>query len=343
MICTSRCGGSGPLPSRCRTPGQAALPARPTGALRARRTDTAGPPGARHLGDPQEPGEAGRAALEKDVAARARWPARRSRPAHGMRPEGRASFRARVRAGQFFVPHQDSEKDDAMVGSLVVTLPSSFKGGALVVEHGGEVATYRSSKQSLSFVAFYSDCRHQVRPVTSGCRIVLTYNLILQVETASAPVTDGQTVDAVARCLDEHFTAPLPPPRWGTDVPGDPPSRLVYLLDHEYTARGVSWARLKGSDATRLRCCARRQPAPTATLSWRSPTSTRRGAASSPSGGGPGTAGAGMAAGTTTMMATTIGRERATRPTTMSSASWSTRASPSAPGSTRRAITPSPS
>ncbi|MGH9179600.1 MAG: hypothetical protein ACRD0N_13725 [Acidimicrobiales bacterium] len=25
--------------------------------------------------------------------------------------------------GQFFVPHQDSEKDDAMVGTLVVTLP----------------------------------------------------------------------------------------------------------------------------------------------------------------------------------------------------------------------------
>ncbi len=48
--------------------------------------------------------------------------------------------------GQFFVPHQDSEKDDAMVGSLVVTLPSSFKGGALVVEHRGEAATYRSAK-----------------------------------------------------------------------------------------------------------------------------------------------------------------------------------------------------
>lgn len=153
--------------------------------------------------------------------------------------------------GQFFVPHQDSEKDDAMVGSLVVTLPSSFKGGALVVTHGGQVATYRSSRRSLSFVAFYADCRHEVRPVTSGARVVLTYNLILQGETARAPMADGQTVDAVARLLDEHFTAPVPPPRWGPDVPGDPPTRLVYLLDHEYTARSVSWARLKGTDARR--------------------------------------------------------------------------------------------
>jgi hypothetical protein len=31
----------------------------------------------------------------------------------------------------------------------------------------------------------------------------------------------------------------------------DPPNRLVYLLDHEYTARGLSWSRLKGNDASR--------------------------------------------------------------------------------------------
>jgi hypothetical protein len=47
--------------------------------------------------------------------------------------------------GQFFVEHQDSEKDDAMVGSLVVALPSTFKGGALEVRHGGRTATYRGA------------------------------------------------------------------------------------------------------------------------------------------------------------------------------------------------------
>lgn len=36
--------------------------------------------------------------------------------------------------GQFFAPHQDSEKADGMIGSLVVLLPSDSKGGALVVE-----------------------------------------------------------------------------------------------------------------------------------------------------------------------------------------------------------------
>ncbi|MCD0453780.1 2OG-Fe(II) oxygenase [Actinocorallia sp. API 0066] len=78
--------------------------------------------------------------------------------------------------GQFFVTHQDSEKDDAMVGSLVVTLPSAHTGGELVIEHLGETAEYRGSKVAVSLVAFYADCRHQVLPVKTGNRITLTYN-----------------------------------------------------------------------------------------------------------------------------------------------------------------------
>lgn len=56
--------------------------------------------------------------------------------------------------GQFFQPHQDSEKADEMIGTLVVTLPSAFEGGAIVVEHQGDQITYRASKRPLSFIAF---------------------------------------------------------------------------------------------------------------------------------------------------------------------------------------------
>ncbi len=143
--------------------------------------------------------------------------------------------------GQFFAPHQDSEKADAMIGTLVVTLPSASKGGVLVVEHVGRTATYRSSKELLSFVAFYADCRHHIRPVTSGYRVVLTYNLLLEGDTvgSAAGRADSGLADELGRCLDEHFGD------------SDEPTRLVYLLDHEYTQRGLSWARLKGSDASR--------------------------------------------------------------------------------------------
>lgn len=162
--------------------------------------------------------------------------------------------------GQFFLPHQDSEKADEMVATLVVTLPSTFKGGELIVEHQGESSTYRGSKKFLSCVAFYADCRHQVRPVKQGYRISLTYNLLLADAEASASRNDARgediaapTLDTLGKILREHFETPLPP-RWSQDrnaADRDPPERLVFLLDHRYTERGLDWQRLKGKDAAR--------------------------------------------------------------------------------------------
>lgn len=155
--------------------------------------------------------------------------------------------------GQFFVPHQDTEKSDGMVGSLVVTLPAPFTGGGLVVAHGAERATYRSPKTRVSFVAFYADCRHEVKPVRSGYRIVLTYNLSVRGDPAGTiPEVARGTSDALAACLQEHFSTPVPPPSWRrNEGPTPPPDRLVYLLDHEYTERGLSGTHLKGVDAVR--------------------------------------------------------------------------------------------
>lgn len=158
--------------------------------------------------------------------------------------------------GQFFARHQDSEKADDMVGTLVVTLPGAFTGGALVVEHQGEKVSSRASKNLLSFFAFYADCHHEVRPVTDGFRVVLTYNLMLESHGAAtvAPAAPAlATVEALVRSLREHFETPLPPaPHAPDDALPEPPSRLVYLLDHQYTERGLGWNRLKGNDAARV-------------------------------------------------------------------------------------------
>ncbi|MGE5131445.1 MAG: 2OG-Fe(II) oxygenase [Gemmatimonadota bacterium] len=164
--------------------------------------------------------------------------------------------RARLRAephallvygkGQFFLPHQDSEKDDAMVGTLVVSLPSSHTGGELVVEHNGETAAYRASGTEVSVAAFYADCRHQVRPVRTGYRVTFTCNLLVDPDPAGeAPVEPSAEA---ARYLAEHFSTRVS--RWEGDD-REPPNRLVYLLDHEYTQRGLGWDRLKGADAQR--------------------------------------------------------------------------------------------
>ena len=50
---------------------------------------------------------------------------------------------------QFFLPHQDSGKDDSVIGTLVVTLPSSYTGGELMVGLGEEWKAYRGSKTAL--------------------------------------------------------------------------------------------------------------------------------------------------------------------------------------------------
>jgi len=49
-------------------------------------------------------------------------------------------------------------------------------------------APSRSTKQKLSFVAFHADCRHEIKPVRSGYRIVLTYKLSLGGDDADAIV-----------------------------------------------------------------------------------------------------------------------------------------------------------
>jgi len=167
--------------------------------------------------------------------------------------------------GQFFLPHRDSEKDDAMVATLVVTLPSLFEGGELVVAHGGQQARYgaeEDGEDALSFVAFYADCLHEARPVKDGYRIVLTYNLVLEMNrdvpgAGGAEETGGpdpETADALARCLREYFETPRPAPggQKATEAPPEPPDRLVYLLDHQYSESSVAWDRLKGDDALRV-------------------------------------------------------------------------------------------
>ncbi len=149
---------------------------------------------------------------------------------------------------QFFLAHQDSEKDDAMVGTLVVTLPSSYSGGELMVGHNEEWKAYRGSKTVLSLVAFYADCQHEVLQVQRGYRITLTYNLLLHGDTSRPDGEEGKLAECAA-LLREHFATPAP--RYLYGPPAEVPNRLVYLLDHEYTPRALSWARLKGTDAAR--------------------------------------------------------------------------------------------
>jgi hypothetical protein len=153
--------------------------------------------------------------------------------------------------GQFFAAHQDSEKDDAMIGSLVVMLPSKASGGDLVVSHRGASATHGGSATALTLVAFYADTTHEVLPVERGYRVVLTYNLIATSDLAPSVEQSLGLATSAASLIERHF-GEAPEPRWrGDHAALAPPDRLVFLLDHQYTERGLRWSRLKGDDAAR--------------------------------------------------------------------------------------------
>lgn len=145
---------------------------------------------------------------------------------------------------QFFAPHQDSEKDDQMVGTLVVSLPSVHTGGELIITHGGQSHIYRPvGRDKVGFTAFYADCVHEVRPVRTGRRVTATFNLLVSGEPDMAQ-TDPD--EELVELLREHFNTPRSP-RWSGDT-RPAPNRLVVLLDHQYSERGLSSGLFKGRD-----------------------------------------------------------------------------------------------
>ncbi|KAJ4183303.1 hypothetical protein NW755_009793 [Fusarium falciforme] len=81
-----------------------------------------------------------------------------------------------------FKPHVDTPRGHTHFGSLVVALPTTYEGGQLrVVSKGKETVGLEQPKwdypPSIRWIAFYSDCEHEVLPVTAGHRITLTYEL----------------------------------------------------------------------------------------------------------------------------------------------------------------------
>ena len=154
--------------------------------------------------------------------------------------------------GGFFLAHRDTEKTDGMFGTLVVTLPSTYRGGALRIRHAGRevtVDTNAADPSEISYVAFYADCEHEALPVREGSRVCLVYNLIqrrpkAKQRTLKAPEYESQTKQAAA-ILDRFLKAP------------DAPAKIAWLLDHQYSPAGLSFSALKGGDAAKAQVLVR--------------------------------------------------------------------------------------
>ena len=145
--------------------------------------------------------------------------------------------------GSFFLPHIDSEKEKGMFGTLVIGLPAKHTGGEFVISFGNEQKTVSFEEncktEVLPYIAFYADCTHEIKPVTSGYRVCLVYNLInvgagnqLHFESSESDV------QAIFELLikNENVTKEKP---------------YILLLGHQYTPENFSFESLKLADRTK--------------------------------------------------------------------------------------------
>jgi predicted 2-oxoglutarate/Fe(II)-dependent dioxygenase YbiX len=148
--------------------------------------------------------------------------------------------------GSHFIGHRDTEKAPGMFATLVIALPSVHAGGELLVRHKGREVRLDlrcDDPSEASFAAFYADCVHEVLPVTSGCRLVLVYNLLRSGKGRSPLPPDYEKEQAGIESLLRGWSAGK------TASDDDTPEKLVYLLEHAYTPAELSFPTLKGADA----------------------------------------------------------------------------------------------
>ena len=144
----------------------------------------------------------------------------------------------------FFLPHRDTEKQDGMFATLVITLPSVHSGGVLQVCHGDDVQTIDFSGSDalfqLQYAAFYSDCRHEVKPLEDGFRVSLVYNLSLADSKRKLHSPEhSREIEVVARLVAQIFC-------------DSSRKKIAIPLEHGYSQAEFSAHALKGRDRSRL-------------------------------------------------------------------------------------------
>lgn len=177
--------------------------------------------------------------------------------------------------GSFFAPHRDTEKIPGMFATLVVCLPSQHEGGTLIVSHDGLAQQVEfggsGAEFNMQYAAFYADCQHEIKPVTSGYRVCLVYNLAIarQKTQPSAPVS-SEAVQAAAELLPRFFTDESPKKGTGTICAKHPPGRsgklypspfsrdkIVIPFKHQYSEAALDPRELKGADRSMMAVLAR--------------------------------------------------------------------------------------
>src|SRR5437764_1040636 len=126
------------------------------------------------------------------------------------------------------------------VAPAAAAVPGLEVAGELVVRFEGQERTLdfaADNRFQTCFAAFYADCEHEVKPLRSGHRLCLVYNLTLA--KGKKPPGAPRREEHVAR-VAEVLRA------WAEG--GEAPQKLAVPLGHQYTEQGLAWDALKGVD-----------------------------------------------------------------------------------------------
>lgn len=131
-----------------------------------------------------------------------------------------------------------------MFATIIVVLPSEFTGGDAHLSHGSLSTVYDSSKDSswqTTVLAWYTDVTHEIKPIESGYRLALAYNLIHTKQSLRPALSKNEKFSSQVKetliSWNERAKAGLPTP-----------NKILYLLDHMYSRANLRASALKGAD-----------------------------------------------------------------------------------------------
>ena len=133
-----------------------------------------------------------------------------------------------------------------MFATIIIVLPSPFTGGAAHLSHGSLSEVYDcapSSDMKTTVLSWYTDVTHSIKPITSGYRLALAYNVYHTTNTLRPSLPDTHSaVEALRHVLLS----------WKQTTNPDAPRKIIYLLDHKYSQANMKGSALKGLDAHKL-------------------------------------------------------------------------------------------
>ncbi|TCD67253.1 hypothetical protein EIP91_000330 [Steccherinum ochraceum] len=146
--------------------------------------------------------------------------------------------------GTHSLPRAQPENVDGTFAKLLIFLPSESTGGSCHLSHDGISTVYdfdKTSVHGLTAIAWRTGVTYEIKPLTSGSRFALAYNLV---HTTTSPppalVSNAACIAQLRQIVDA----------WEKSSKKSAPRQIVYLLKEDY--RDYKLSVLRGEDAQKV-------------------------------------------------------------------------------------------